>query len=71
MPTRHLRIVRYTFPLTAICECCNQTFKSRELGAKSATYQVRRLFEVHTCKLLEGSQNAVRVVPEATEKKIA
>jgi hypothetical protein len=69
MHTRKLRLVRFTFPLTAICEHCNQTFQSHDEIAEMAERELQALFDVHKCKLVDSSQNALRIVRESTEGK--
>jgi hypothetical protein len=61
MAKRKLRIVRET-PQLGICEYCNMSFPA-------AKGDVRKQFEAHKCKLTDSSQNALRVVREATENK--
>jgi len=57
MPTRKLRIVKQGL---GICERCNAQFNGADIQAE---------FDTHKCKPLDSSQNALRVVREATEGK--
>ena len=71
MPKRKLRIVKEAagVPLLGVCEHCNAQFASdpHPLGNAKDTIQAR--FDDHTCKPVDSSQNALRVVREATENK--
>jgi hypothetical protein len=69
MPKRQLRIVRFTFPLTGICEHCNQTFLSQKEQPSAAQGEVNASFEAHKRKPVDSSQNALRIVRQATENK--
>jgi len=60
MPKRKLRIVKQTSPAIGVCERCNAQFKDADIQAQ---------FDVHKCKLTDSSQNALRIVREATEDK--
>ena len=60
MPKRKLRIVKQTPPAIGVCERCNAQFKDADIQAK---------FDAHKCKLVDSSQNALRIVREATEDK--
>jgi hypothetical protein len=57
MPKRKLRIVKQGL---GICERCNAQFKDADIQAQ---------FDAHKCKLVDASQNALRIVREATEGK--
>lgn len=46
---RNLRIVRPTYPVTAVCECCSESFMSRNENLKMASEHIRQQFERHTC----------------------
>ena len=62
MRKRKLRIVKQG-PMTGVCERCNLQFKGdSERALKSA-------FDAHKCKPTDSSQNALRIVREATEDK--
>jgi hypothetical protein len=63
MPKRKLRIVRPNPPMIGICERCNFQFKAE---TERAIYAA---FDAHKCKLIDTSQNALRIVREATEDK--
>jgi hypothetical protein len=67
MPTRKLRIVKRTPIVAGVCERCGSEFGSR-LSEEAADAEIRTAFEAHKCKALDSSQNALRVVREATEK---
>jgi hypothetical protein len=68
MEKRKLRIVR-GHPLLGICEYCNVQFSSGLMPIEAAKDDIQELFNVHKCKLTDSSQNALRVVREATENK--
>jgi hypothetical protein len=66
MAKRKLRIVKQGPPTTGICERCNAQFKSSlPNGDSDITLQ----FRMHKCKLIDSSQNALRIVRESTEGK--
>jgi hypothetical protein len=68
MPKRNLRIVRTAPPrVLGVCEFCNMTFHSDKPDLLEAGSEVRAQFDAHKCKQLDASQNAVRVVREATK----
>jgi len=68
MAKRKLRIVRET-PLLGICEFCNMQFSAvTPLGAPIKA-SIQEQFNAHKCKLTDSSQNALRIVREATENK--
>jgi hypothetical protein len=70
MPKKHLLIVkRSPPPMIGVCEACNQQFKSSNRDFTHAEFEVRSNFNTHECKALDSSQNALRVVREATEGK--
>jgi hypothetical protein len=66
MPKRKLRIVKRTPPAIGICERCNSQFKSNLLDPQP---DIAAQFDTHKCRLVDSSQNAVRIVKEATENK--
>jgi hypothetical protein len=68
MAKRKLRIVRET-PRLGVCENCNMQFSG--VTALGAPYiaAVQEQFDAHKCKPMDSSQNALRVVREATEDK--
>jgi hypothetical protein len=63
MPKRNLRWVKTAPSLLGACERCNSQFK----GDSEA--EIRFAFEAHKCTAVDSSQNAMRVVREATEDK--
>lgn len=69
MPKRTFRIVRTHYPLTAICESCQQNFISRAEDGIVAEKEIRTAFDAHKCKREDASQAAARIVREATEDK--
>jgi hypothetical protein len=62
MATRQLRIVKRTPSVLAVCEKCSAEFTGSDA-------EIRAAFDAHTCAPLDSSQNALRVVREATENK--
>jgi hypothetical protein len=67
MHKRKLRIVKESPPpAIGICERCNAQFES-SLPAPDTDMLAQ--FDAHKCKLLDSSQNALRIVREATEGK--
>jgi tRNA(Ile2) C34 agmatinyltransferase TiaS len=61
MAKRKLLIVkRYPPPTLGVCERCNAQFKSSG---------IQEQFDVHKCQPTDSSQNALRIVREATEGK--
>jgi hypothetical protein len=72
MPKREMQIVKYfgSIPYEAVCAHCSKQFKvapdptltDTEAGAK-----LQAEFAVHKCERLDASQNAARIVREATE----
>ena len=69
MPTRNLLIVKSTPMAIGICEYCNAQFTSSQPLEDDAEAEMRAQFDVHKCKRLDESQNALRVVREATESQ--
>lgn len=62
-----LRIVKdVPLPAVGICERCNAQFKSNILYFEA---DIQAQFDAHRCKLVDSSQNALRIVREATEDK--
>jgi hypothetical protein len=55
--------------MIGICEACNQQFQSRESDANGAEWEISKTFASHECKPVDSSQNALRIVREATENK--
>lgn len=69
MPKPGLRIVKKTPVLAAVCERCGLEFTSRLPATNSdAISEMVTAFNAHECNPLDDSQNALRVVREATEK---
>ncbi len=66
MEKRKLRIVKRTPPVIGVCERCNTQFKSDVTGSDS---EIQAQFDAHKCQLTDSSQNALRVVREATKDK--
>jgi hypothetical protein len=74
MPSRTLRVVKWvgTTPAVGVCAFCSQQFKvpmsflNRTTDAQASLQQQ---FDAHKCKPIDSSQNALRVVREATEDK--
>jgi len=60
MPKRKLRIVKQTLPAIGVCEYCNSQFKGEDIQTQ---------FDAHKCKPVDSSQNALRIVREATKGK--
>jgi hypothetical protein len=59
-------------PLLAVCSVCGTKFETRSENRSSlehAKAQLRYEFDRHNCKPLDASQNAARIVREATEQK--
>ena len=70
MPKRKLRIAeRSAVSVMGVCERCNSQFKSTKPGLVEAEQEVTAAFNAHKCKLMDSSQNALRIVREATEDK--
>jgi hypothetical protein len=73
MPKRALRVVKSDglIPIMAVCTSCNRQFnvppELQNLVDAKALLEVS--FTEHKCKFLDSSQNALRVVREATENK--
>jgi len=63
MPKRKLKIVKQAAQMIGLCERYNSQFKAE------SEQKVKAAFDAHKCKLTDSSQNALRVVREATEDK--
>jgi hypothetical protein len=63
-----LRIVKRIPSTLGVCERCSSEFGSLVSGP-AADVEIRAAFDVHKCVPLDSSQNALRVVREATEKE--
>jgi hypothetical protein len=57
------------FPVTGICESCQQSFMSRNEDLEIAHKEIQIAFDVHKCEREDASQAAARIVREATEQK--
>jgi hypothetical protein len=74
MQERKLRIVKHAgrIPTLGICERCNAQFNvvSEALtDADTALASIGDQFDAHKCKPMDSSQNALRIVREATDGK--
>jgi hypothetical protein len=74
MPKRELRIVKRIgpAPYLGVCVRCNQQFRvtyGKEFTVEDATRVVQEQFDAHKCEPMDSSQNALRIVREATENK--
>jgi hypothetical protein len=69
MPKRGLRIVKKTPVLLAVCEGCVSEFSSDLPAIDAAVAEIVAAFNAHKCVPLDSSQNALRIVHEATENK--
>jgi len=69
MLKRKLRIVKLTPIAIGVCEHCNTQFKSSQSVESDAEAEMQAKFDAHKCKLIDSSQNALRIVREATENK--
>jgi hypothetical protein len=69
MVKRKLRMIEKGLYKFAVCERCNAQFKSSLLNQEAAEQEIRQQFTTHRCKPVDSSQNALRIVHEATESK--
>jgi hypothetical protein len=74
MPKCELRIVKQAghIPMLGICERCNAQFKAAPeatIDADAALASISDQFDAHTCKPIDSSQDALRIVRESTEGK--
>lgn len=69
MAKRRLRIVKTTPNLGAVCERCGMGFDSVLPDRSAAEAEIYAAFDAHICLPLDASQNAVRIIREATENK--
>ena len=69
MTKRKLRIVKRSAPFEGVCERCSSRFDSDSLEWPTAEVEIKAAFDAHRCVALDSSQNALRVVREATEAK--
>jgi hypothetical protein len=63
MAERKLRIIKTSPSLLGVCERCNSQFTA------NTEVEIHSDFDAHKCTLRDGSQNALRIVREATENK--
>ncbi len=68
MASHRLRIVKRTPTVLGVCEKCNAEFDSLLLG-QEVDWEIQAQFDTHKCRPLDASQNALRVVREATGGK--
>jgi hypothetical protein len=69
MATRSLRILKVEVPMIGICEACNTQFTSNLKEMDEAKRAIEQEFDTHNCKRFASSQNAHRIVREATKDK--
>jgi len=69
MTSRKLRIVKTVPEYLGVCERCGAQFASQRPKRSEARDEVITAFDVHGCVSLDSSQNALRVVRQATEGK--
>ncbi len=74
MPKRAIRIVKHigSTPVLAVCIACSQQFKAPTTSlnsVKECTDAIQKQFDAHKCQPMDSSQNALRIVREATEDK--
>jgi len=74
MPKRKLRIVKRaaSIPMLGVCECCNAQFgvaAEAMIDEHAGLASISDQFDAHKCKPVDSSQNALRIVREATEGK--
>jgi len=74
MQKRELKIVKRIgpAPYLGVCLNCNQQFKvtsGKEFTVEDATETIYHQFNEHICQPIDSSQNALRIVREATENK--
>lgn len=69
MAQRRLRIVKTIPDYLGVCERCGAQFASLNPMRSEARKEVGTAFDTHACAPLDASQNALRVVMEATKDK--
>jgi len=74
MEKRSMRIVQFigSASYRAICTNCNQQFRVTSGKTFTIEYAMATLqaqFDAHECKPIDDSQNAARIVREATESE--
>jgi len=55
--------------MLGVCRACNEQFQSGNSDEKAAKTELTIMFAAHKCQPLDSSQNALRIVREATEGK--
>ena len=69
MPARNLRIVKRELGLMlGICDACNKQFRSQIHSPTQAEWEIKILFERHTCKTLAERLGIMRGSREASGK---
>jgi hypothetical protein len=70
MGKRNLRIVKKirNTPVLGICERCNTQFAG-DADRGNAQSAIQEQFNAHKCKPIDSSQDALRIVKEATESQ--
>jgi|SRR4029077_9793794 len=69
MPARNLRIVKRELGLMlGICDACNKQFRSHIHAPTQAEWEIKILFERHTCKSLAERLGIMRGSREASGK---
>ncbi len=69
MAKRKLRIVKTSPTLLGVCERCSLQFNSDRPAITEAESEIAAAFKAHKCLPVDSSQNALRVVREATKGK--
>jgi hypothetical protein len=69
MAKRKLRIVITGPAHLGVCEQCSSQFRSALPDQSKAKAEISAAFDAHKCLSLDSSQNALRVVREATKGK--
>lgn len=72
MAKRSLRVVKWlgTIPVVGVCTACSRNFKAPTTPSTAdAQESLSKQFAEHKCESLDSSQNALRIVREATENK--
>lgn len=69
MAKDRLRIVKTTPHFAGVCERCGSQFTSALKDRAQAEAEISSAIDTHKCLPLDSSQNALRVVKEATENE--
>jgi hypothetical protein len=69
MAQRKFRIVKTTPTIAGVCEKCGVLFETNLTDLHRAEAKIASMSFAHKCQSLDSSQNALRVVREATENK--